>query len=161
MKTLFTLFFFSSITWAGYRIYNNVTANQTYIGYLERAARANSVELARNQLFLALRVIEREELTSGYTSIIYRTPSEDVGFWYTNLRAALAELDSVPKTSSPFEKSVLLTKIRGTLLTHGTFGDKVIYPKGISVYSTNTAVALWIILSICLCFITGILSDDK
>jgi hypothetical protein len=106
-------------------------------GYLERAANANTIEMAENELSIALKYIEKEELTNGYTSVLWKTPDEDLGFWYSNIKTAYAELMSLPQQSSSLEKSNMLIKLRETLIDHGDKGDTLTVPQGISRYPQN------------------------
>lgn len=108
-------------------------------GYLKRAADANTVEQASIQLKIAIDYMETNGLTSGYTSVIYNTPDEDVGFWYTNIKNAQAELAKVTDLTTALEKSNLLMKLRETLLD----GTSITCPKGISVFPHNVAFMFW------------------
>ena len=88
-------------------------------GHLKRAADANTVDIAKSELKIALDYMEANNLTSGYTSVIYETPDEDVAFWYNNIKQSYNELNSLPDSSSSLEKSNMLIKLRETLLDHG------------------------------------------
>ncbi len=126
-------------------------------GYLERAANANTVILASEQLGKALNYIEREELTDGYTSVIYRTPDEDIGYWYNNLLAAKNELDSLPTEATPLEKTNVLMKLRETLTDSGQQGkSELVCPAGISRYPYNGLIAIMIWFSLLLATVFGI-----
>src|SRR5581483_461506 len=96
----------------GYRCYKDIVFTQNCGGYLKRAADANSVDLAKGELRKSLAYIEANNLTSGYTSILYNTPDEDVGFWYTNLSTSLKDLETMSPTASDLEKSNMLLKLR-------------------------------------------------
>lgn len=86
--------------------------------------------------------MEREGLTTGYTSILYRTPDEDVGFWYTNIKSSITELERMAPSATQLERSNLLMKLRETLLDQGGSGKtKVTIPRGIIVYPNNMVVA--------------------
>lgn len=137
------------------RVVCNISFNQNCSGYLKRAADANTVDLAKESLKIAIDYMEEEDLTEGYTSVIYKTPSEDVGFWYKNISSAYQELDNLSADASPLEKSNMLIKLRETLLDQGgkEEGTVVTVPKGISVYPHNTVFALWGILSLILAVI--------
>ncbi len=39
-------------------------------------------------------------MTSGYTSILWQTPDEDIGFWYTNLKASQQELQNLQSNNA-------------------------------------------------------------
>ena len=93
-----------SIGWASTVVVRGIQFDRGASGYLKRAADANTVELAETQLRIAVDYIEQKNLTEGYTSIIYRTPDEDVGFWYTNLKISLEELRALDSTSTVLER---------------------------------------------------------
>tara|TARA_Y100000034_G_C6884343_1_gene405818 strand:- start:169 stop:612 length:444 start_codon:yes stop_codon:yes gene_type:complete len=107
-------------------------------GYLKRAADANTVDLALSQMEIAIRYIETNGMTEGYTSIVYNTPDEDLGYWYTNLVAARDGLLQIDENSSELERSNVLMKLRETLLDSSGTGDTLTYPKGIGVFPLNT-----------------------
>lgn len=151
----------SSLLWGGCRIVSEIKAKQNYLGYLKRAADANSVEMAKKELEKAVTEIERQGLTSGYTSILWKTPSEDVGFWYNNLKTSLQELQNLPVNSSPLEKSNMLIKLRETLLDGGKDGDSVTYPAGIQIYPNNGLFAFWGTISIILTVLFFLIAGAK
>lgn len=130
--------FFVFSVWALVRIMGGVTFDQNCGGYLGRAANANTVEMAKKELNVALRYMESNRLTDGYTSIWYRTPDEDIGFWYRNVKAARDELDALPPTTTALEKTNVLLKLRETLMDQ----NGVTVPSGISIYPHNGFVAL-------------------
>ncbi len=110
-------------------------------GHLKRAADANTVELAVKELEYSVAYLQYHDLTSGYTSVLYRTPDEDMGFWFTNLSASLAELKALPVTSTPLEKSNMLIKLRETLLDQGK-EVSITLPYGISRYPNNLMLGI-------------------
>ena len=103
-------------------------------GHLKRAGDANSVELAESELRTALAYIERHGMTEGYTSFFYTSPENDMGFWYRNLKGALADLEALPKEAPGLEKSNMLLKLRETLLDHEAKGEHVTAPDNLPVY---------------------------
>lgn len=115
--------------------------NRNVEGYLKRAADANTVELAEKNLTIALNNLVNTP--RGYTSIIYTTPDEDVGFWLDNLRASQKELKQLPANTTALEKSNTLIKLRETLLDGGEHGVYVTVPPGISIFPANTLFAIW------------------
>jgi len=126
------------------RIVAEIQFDRNCEGYLKRAADANSIELAKSQLEIALKYIEKSNLTEGYTSILWNTPDEDISFWYKNVSTAYNELVLIKSDATSLEKSNMLMKLRETLLDNGSEGKtKVTYPDGISVYPFNMFVALW------------------
>jgi hypothetical protein len=127
----------------------NIHFDQNCGGFLERAANANTIEIAQAELKTAIDYIEKENLTSGYTSVLWKTPDEDLGFWYNNVKTAYNELDSLPEQSSALEKSNMLIKLRETLIDHGSKGDSLTVPHGISRYPDNLFFGsmFWILLT--------------
>lgn len=122
-------------------------------GYLKQAADANSVELATERLNLAIDYIEKNNLTEGYTSILWKTENDNIEFWYNNLKACQKELEEV-KESSQLEKTNVLMKVRESLTDdRGKNGTVLNTPCGISRYPHNTAFAIFNIIScLLLCF---------
>ncbi len=137
-----------SITIIGSRIVKGVTFNQNVKGILKRAADASTIEIAKQELGTAIDYLETNNLTSGYTSILYKTPDEDIGFWYQNLKASHKELVEL-KSVSALERTNVLIKLRETLLDSGE-NLSVTYPEGLSVYPNNKLwTALMILALIC------------
>ncbi len=139
MCVIFVLLF---CVWAGIRIVAGIQFDRGCGGYLKRAADANTVELAKKQLKVALDYMEREVSTTGYTSVLYRTPDEDVEFWYTNIKSSSAELEQINPNASQLERSNLLMKLRETLLDEGK-STSITVPAGISIYPNNVAMAFF------------------
>ena len=104
---------------------------------MERASTANTVELAMSELKAAIDYAEEKGYTSGYTSVFYKTPDEDVEFWYNNLVASYNELQNLPDTTPTLEKTNTLMKLRETLTEQGEKKTKVIYPRGLMYYPHN------------------------
>jgi hypothetical protein len=144
MRKYVALFlFFLLLAWCGLRIYQSIDFKRQCGGYIDRAAIANTVEMAQKELETAVKCLEDRKLTEGYTSILYKTPDEDIGFWYGNLKASLGELQSLPTTSAPLEKTNVLIKLHESLQNKG----ETVYPQGISVYPYNVFIAIagWLI----------------
>lgn len=128
------------------RVWKSVQFDRHCEGRLKRAADANTIPIARKELDDAIRYLEETRRTEGYTSIIYQTPDEDVGFWYGNLKASSDELRRAEarKDMPQLESSNLLMKLRETLLDHGKEGTTVTVPMGISIYPANRPwVVMW------------------
>ncbi len=124
-------------------IFFNIQFERNCKGYLKRAADANTIDLAKVELGRAIGYIEAHNLTSGFTSVIYNTPDEDIGFWYQNLKASAQELASVSAEATSLEKSNVLMKLRETLLDKSDSGEKVTVPGGISAFPYN-AIMFWL-----------------
>lgn len=134
--------------WAGARIYNEVIFDREIGGRLKRAADANSITLAKQELEAALGKMETRHMTEGYTSIIYTTPDEDVGFWYKNIKTCVQQINDLSPTATQGEQDLVLLKLRQTLLDHsGKGGEHVTVPPGICVFPHNTMFAVWLWLS--------------
>ena len=133
-------------------IYKRIDFKQNCSGRLERAANANTVELAVKELDAVIQYAEAKGYTTGYTSVIYRTPNEDVEYWYNNLCASRQELVNLPDSASTLEKTNTLMKLRETLTDTGESGTHVIYPTGLQFYPHNflwgiLRVFIWIALT--------------
>ena len=85
----------------------------------------------------ALDYIERNRLTDGYTSVLWTTEDENIGFWYENVKACKAELEAC-LNSSQLEQTNVLMKVRESLMD----GKELTIPCGISRYPNN---ASWMI----------------
>lgn len=110
------------------RLVMSISYEQSCGGHIKRAGDANTVETAIQELGVAVSYLERNHMTEGYTSVVYNTPDEDVGFWYKNLKSALGELEKVGPDTSQLERTNVLMKLRETLLDR----DSVTEPRGIS-----------------------------
>lgn len=132
----------SLVSSCSYTIYKNIELKQNCIGYLEQAANANTIELAKASLSKAITYIEKRDLTDGYTSVIYKTPDEDISFWYKNLIECQNELNCVTSKTTQLEKSNILLKLRETLVSTHEGNSVVIYPNGLSVYPLNLLLGL-------------------
>jgi hypothetical protein len=164
---LSALSFIGFLTICGFAVVDAVKFDRNCEGHLKRAADANSIEMAQAELQIAIDYIEAEDLDTGYTSIIYTTPDEDMGYWANNLKQANNELKDMisADTSSNLEKSNMLIKLRETLIDHkgGDSGDTVTVPSGVSRYPNN-ATYMWALLISSLCcvvfFFMAIVIDD-
>ena len=156
IKVLTVLAAASFLLWGGIRAYDNVQFSRLCIDHLKRAADSNTIPMAEQELTTAIAYLDANHVTTGYTSILYQSPSEDIGFWYGNLTASLARLKSVPADASLLEQSNLLLKLRETLLDHGKDGESVTSPEGLSIYPDNSAFNLWAWISFILFCVGGV-----
>lgn len=115
-------------------------------GHLKRAADANTIEIAESELKMAIDYMEANNLTTGYTSVLWKTPDEDIQFWYNNIKTSYQELIALKDDSPSMEKSNMLMKLRETILDHGDKGDNLTTPNGISRYPNNALIGtlFWI-----------------
>lgn len=117
--------------------------DQECSGYLKQAADANTPEIALRRIDKALEYIERKGLTEGYTSVLYKTENENIGFWYQNVKACRNELEKC-LNSSQMEKTNVLMNVRESLTDKGY----PTVPSGISLYPNNALWYTWIWLEI-------------
>lgn len=118
-------------------VVKHVQFTQQCSGYLKQAADANTTELALDRVDKALNYIEGHNLTSGYTSVLWKTEDENIGFWYENIKACKSELEAC-MDGSQLEKSNVLMKVRESLTDNGDEGTELTLPPGISRYPNNT-----------------------
>ncbi len=152
---LFVLSAFAFLVWGGCRFYSSVQFDIHCGDYLKRAANSNTIELAHQNLKVAVSYAEQHNMTSGNTSALWETPQMDVGFWYKNLSASLGELEAVKPTASPLEKSNVLMKLRETLLDSDSGGDQLAVPDGIDLFPHNALFLWWGWLSLSLAAVIG------
>lgn len=141
-----TLVLLPLLVLSGARIVKMVIFNRDCGDHIKRASDANTVEMATDEMRTVIRYLEDNKMTEGYTSMLYNTPDEDVGYWYKNLKSSLEELEKVKPETTQLERSNILLKLRETLLDHGDRGDTVTVPSGISVFPNNIFYALGFIL---------------
>jgi hypothetical protein len=137
-----------------------IKLDQNCTGYLKRAADANTVETALAQLRIATTYLEENNMTTGHTSVLWRTPDEDVEFWYKNLKDSEMELMKVNDSTPSFEQTNLLMKLRETLLDQGDSGTVLTTPPGLSRYPNNLiwGILLWFaVIDIVVSIIWGII----
>lgn len=127
-------------------IVKSIKFDQQCGGYLKQAADANTPELALERINMAIDYIEANQLTSGYTSLIWKTEDENIGFWYQNILACRDELQSCLE-SSQLEKTNVLMKVRESLTDNSDGSVKLTVPDGISKYPNNWLWAILLTLS--------------
>lgn len=139
MRTLIaSLFTIGFLTVFSITIVKSINLKQNCTGYLGRASNANTVETAEKELSKAIKYLEVNNLTKGYTSVLWQTPDEDIEFWYNNLKESQQELLKVTDKTSSLEKSNILLKLRETLIDNeGKQGDSITVPGGLSRYPNN------------------------
>ena len=130
-------------------IVKHVQFDQRCGGYLKQTADANTPELALERINTALKYIEDNNLTEGYTSVLWRTEDENIGFWYENIKACQSELANC-LDGTQLEKSNVLMKVRESLTDNGEDGTVLTIPPGISRYPSNLLFGLANTISIIL-----------
>lgn len=148
--TLRIIIFLFSLIFPTISIVKTIQFDQKCGGFLKQAADAGSVELAERQLNLAIDYIEANNLTSGYTSVLYKTEDENVGFWYENLKVCQKELAGI-KGNSTLESTNVLMKLRESLTDNSKNGTKLTIPDGIGRYPNNKWFMVANLLSFFLC----------
>jgi len=128
--------------WAGVRIYKGIQFDHQCEAYLKRAADANTVEIAKDNLAKAIEYAEENNLTKGIVSVFFHNPANDIGFWYDNMKACYAELDNLSEDATSLEKTNMLMKLRESLVDTGE-STSVTVPEGITVYPNNVIYFIW------------------
>ena len=129
----------------GLRIYKHIIFDRDVTQHLKRAADANSLDLAKQELKIVLDYCDVHNLKQGYTSILYTTPDEDIEFWYNNILDCHSQMLTLPKDAS---KDLILIKLHQTLLDHKDGYEVVTVPSGLVYYPSNWVWALWFVFSI-------------
>lgn len=120
-------------------------------GHLKRAADANTIKLAEQEISIALQYMERKGWDrGGYTHKIFPTPDCDVGFWYKNLHSAKEELLSISSETTMLEKTNVLMKLRETILDDLGGGVEVTSPPNITIFPYQWIFFIWLLTSISL-----------
>lgn len=142
------------LIWGGARSWNKeIVFNRECGGYMQNAANANSIDLAREEMEKVVKYIENHRLQPGFTSVVYNTPEEDVGFWMSNMRSSLEGLRQISPEATSLEKSNVLIKLRETLMDKAKEGGSISVPEGISIYPYNFAFMIWGVIAGILAFI--------
>ena len=144
MKNLSILLLSSSllagVCLIGYGVVCDIQFVRGCEGHLKRSADANTIELAREELKTAVDYLESKQLTDGSSHLFYETPKCDIGFWYTNLKASLVELESMStRDVDSLTASNQLIKLRETLMDQGEKRAHVTMPPNIHVYPNQLA----------------------
>ena len=145
------LFFAASLVTPTIVLVKSIEFKQNCGGYIKQAADANTVELSLSRLEKAIAYAEQHQLTKGYTSVLWKTEDENIGFWYENLVACRDELKTITekKDATQLEKSNILMKIRESLMDNNSeSGDTITVPGGISRYPNNALWGLLMLLSV-------------
>lgn len=135
-----------AVIFLGACLVKRIHFKQDCSGYLKQAADANTPELALDRLNRAIEYVEAHGMTTGYTSVLWRTEDQNVEFWYMNLKACQSELESC-LDGSPLEKSNVLMKVRESLTDDsGKYGTELTIPRNIVFYPDNAfyLFARWI-----------------
>lgn len=149
-----TLLFYASLMfipigcWCFFAYMNHLKFENGCFGHLTRAGHANTIEAAREEIESAVTFLEKENITEGYTAIFegLKTPDEDIGFWYKNLKASLEQLKKIPKEVSALERSNVLLKLRETVIHASSKGEDLVCPPGLARYPNNLTWTVMLIV---------------
>jgi hypothetical protein len=121
--------------------------------HFHRAAVANTIEMASQELEVGLKYLEAHDLTAGNTALFYETPEDDIGFWYQNLKTAEGVLQRVPKDASLLERTNVLLKLKESIVPPPS--DIANYPNQrtwfailMVIFAGFLACAVWSLMSI-------------
>lgn len=134
---------FVFISWGIVRIVKVVSFDLNCGAYLKRAAEANTVEIAKGELVKALNYMENNNLTEGVVSIFLKNPTNDIGFWYNNIKSANEELNNLTEDATALEKTNVLMKLRESITDRDNGNTAVTVPTGISIYPNNISYFIW------------------
>ena len=127
----------------GIAIVKTIRMDVNCINYFEMAADANSVEIAEKHLTAGINYLETNNITQGSTGIIFHKPTNNIGFWYENLKSAQEQLIEMNQREdlTELEESNALMKLRETLL--GSEGY-VTHPSMISFVPNHVSWFWWL-----------------
>lgn len=80
--------------------------------------------------------------------IIWKTPDEDLGFWYQNIKQCQKELTEIAPDAPIMDKTNMLMKLRESLTDDGEKGVVVTVPDGISRYPNNCIWGILIFIAV-------------
>lgn len=144
-KLIYYLCIASGILCLGVQGYNSFIYNKECGYFITQAAKASTIEIAQSSLKTAVYYLDNHGLANGNTAPYFETPLEDLGFYYRNLKASLANLDSIKVNATSTDISNTLIKLHESL--------SMPVPPGIENYPNNLAYSLWLWISIILAFI--------
>ena len=128
----------------GVAIFKTIRMNVNCINYFEMAADANNVEIAEKHLTTGINYLETNNITQGSTGIIFHKPTNNIGFWYENLKSAQEQLIEMNQKEdlTELEESNALMKLRETLLDSE---GRVTHPSMISFVPGHISWFWWMI----------------
>ncbi|MFA5359395.1 MAG: hypothetical protein WC349_00335 [Patescibacteria group bacterium] len=155
----FILFAISFVVWAVFRLSLAVGFDNNCAQHIKRAAKAVTVEEARESLKVAVAYIEQEGLTEGYTSIFYRSKDENVKLWYSKVKGSLRGLEKITSGTTRDGELKMLIQLKKALFKSSPIGDVVILPPGISAYPHNIFLFCWGMISFIICVVCIMILD--
>jgi hypothetical protein len=147
------------VVFIGMRIYSEIRFDINCGEHMELASHASTTELALQEMEIVIAYAEREQATSGYTSVLWKTPNDDVGYWYQNLKSARDELRAVKSDTTQEARSQILLKLREVLTSKkGSEGKMEIkVPDGIQRYPNNALYYWGTWASVLLCVVGALM----
>lgn len=154
---LLFIFAIVGIVMIGAAFFKTIEFKQQFTSYVKGAADANSVELALDRLDPAIAFLEETNRTEGYSHIIIRTESANVGFWYDNLVSARNDIQKAVENEdlTQLEESNVLMKLRETLIDDSSDSPKITSPDHIVFYPNALGWYFLIILGIVSLILAG------
>lgn len=135
--------------------------------YLKLTGDAPTIEKADMFLEKALNYIERKKMTNGNSAFLFRTPQNDVGIWYYQIKGAkettnglLKKIKQDPSSATQLEKDNALMKIREVVLDNSEKGTKVTIPLHITWFPSQILILFWWIISVIGTLICCVLAID-
>jgi|GEM_PF-4101285 len=123
--------------------------------YLKLAGDAPNIEKADKFLGQALAHIEKENLTSGNSAYMFKTPINDVGIWHEQIKGAKDTTEDIikrikenPLAVSQLERDNALMKIREVVLDGSKKGTKVTLPDAITWFPYQWGMLIWWCMSV-------------
>lgn len=124
--------------------------------YINQINNANDPELALKNINIAIKYLEDNDITHGYTSAIYKTEGDNIEFFYKNLLSCRKNIqDFINKYmnngNNVIDDSVIGKQYAWQMIKEKYFDELGFKgePLGISRYPHNTAyMIMWIILII-------------
>jgi len=95
--------------------------------YIYRACDSIDVETARENLAKAIEYLETSNLTSGYTSKLSHSSTQEIAPWFNNLKDCHEILENLNQESTELEKEIALKKVSNSL-------EDFDFPRGIKFY---------------------------
>jgi hypothetical protein len=131
--------------------------------YLKLAGDAPTVERAHSFLGTAVAHIESHNLTQGNAAFIFKTPSQNLGIWYGQIKGAydtagtlLQREKANPGSVTQLERDNALMKIREVVLDQGDRSPSVTAPKNAWLYPNQWGFVLLWIVTVLLCAVMAI-----
>ncbi len=149
-KIFYVLAIISTIvfgTWLTVRWIKETQFDMNCTQYIKRAADANTVETAKEELSKAIAYAEENNLTEGVVSIFLNQPKNDIGYWYKNMTESYSELENLSEDATSLEKTNVLMKLRETLTDQKDSGVSVTIPDGIEIHPSNVLYFWWGLIS--------------